>query len=365
VVRTVLERRAAMAKGTMPLDWASGELLAFATILDDGYPVRVTGQDTERGTFTQRHAVLHDVKTGEQYVALANLSRKQGHCRIINSPLSEMGCLGFEFGYSLDFPDALVAWEAQFGDFVNNAQVIVDQFIAAAEDKWRRLSGLTLLLPHGYEGQGPEHSSARLERFLELCAEDNLQVCYPTTSAQYFHLLRRQVVRPLRKPLVVMTPKSMLRKPEAASPLEDFSRGQFQRVIPHRANIESAKVTRLLLCSGKVYYDVAAGRDARNDDTIAIVRLEQLYPFPKDELLSLLLTMPKLEEVFWVQEEPRNNGAWRYIIQPLQRLLGEIPSRPRYGFIGRVESASPATGFLGTHQYEQQLIVDEATTRGT
>ncbi len=364
LAKNLLPQRREMAEGKRPLDWSAGEALAFATLLTEGYALRLTGQDTERGTFTHRHAVLHDAKTGAMHTPLRHLSPKQGRCDIFNSPLSEMGCLGFEFGYSLDYPDALVAWEAQFGDFANNAQVIIDQFIAAAEDKWRRLSGLTLLLPHGYEGQGPEHSSARLERFLELCAEDNIQVCYPTTPAQMFHLLRRQVLRPLRKPLIVMTPKSPLRMPEVVSPLEALAEGRFQRLLTDRPDIKPAKVTRLLLCSGKVYWDLVKGRDAKKDDQIAIVRLEQLYPFPAEELKTVLFSMPKLEEVYWVQEEPRNAGAWRYMIQPLQSAFADLPKRPRYGYIGRVESASPATGFDQTHKYEQQLIVEEATTRG-
>ncbi|MFZ5470957.1 MAG: thiamine pyrophosphate-dependent enzyme, partial [Myxococcota bacterium] len=359
----LLDARRAMAEGRQPLDWATAELLALATLLADGYSVRLTGQDTERGTFSQRHAILHDVRTGAQHTALAHVSPVQGNVCVLNSPLSELGCLGFELGYSLDYPDALVAWEAQFGDFANAAQVIIDQFIAAAEDKWRRLSGLTLLLPHGYEGQGPEHSSARLERFLGLCAEDNMQVCYPTTPAQYFHLLRRQVVRPLRKPLVVMTPKSMLRKPEATSPLSALARGRFERVLFEQMS-SPERLTRLLLCSGKVYYELAAAKEQKKDDTIGVVRLEQLYPFPHDELAALLRRTPHLAELFWVQEEPKNTGAWRYTLQPVQHLLAELGLCVRYGYVGRVESASPATGFYDAHVYEQKLLVEEALARG-
>ena len=361
-LKGLIPARLAMARGEQPLDWGAGEALAFATLLSEGYSLRLTGQDTERGTFAHRHGVLHDYKTGEQYVPLAQLSPRPRACVILNSPLSEMGCMGFEFGYSLDCPDGLIAWEAQFGDFANNGQVIIDQFIAACEDKWKRLSGLTLLLPHGYEGMGPEHSSARLERFLELCAEDNLQVCYPTTPAQIFHLLRRQVVRPLRKPLIVMTPKSLLRS--VGSPLEAFAQGGFKRLISDTQDIDPAKVTRLLLCSGKVYYDLVKGREKAKDATLGIVRLEQLYPFPEAELSAVLAKMPKLAELYWVQEEPKNNGAWSFMIQYLQTLISDLPGRPRFGFIGRVESASPATGFHHTHDYEQQLIVEEAIARG-
>ncbi|HZA51062.1 MAG TPA: 2-oxoglutarate dehydrogenase E1 component, partial [Myxococcaceae bacterium] len=273
-----LEERKNMAQGQRPLDWSAGEWLAYGTLLTEGHDVRLTGQDVERGTFSHRHAVWSEVKTGARYVPFQNLASKQGQFRVFNSPLSEFGCMGFEYGYSLDYPDALVIWEAQFGDFANSAQVIIDQFIAAAEAKWKRLSGLTLFLPHGYEGQGPEHSSARLERFLQMCAEDNIQVCYPTTPAQMFHLLRRQVHRALRKPLVVMTPKSMLRLAAASSPLDDFAQGRFRRVLRDTAQLDPKKVTRLLLCSGKVYYDLAHDREKRGEQGIAVVRLEQLYP---------------------------------------------------------------------------------------
>ncbi|MBI3180699.1 MAG: 2-oxoglutarate dehydrogenase E1 component [Myxococcales bacterium] len=360
-VRRLLELRREMAEGRR-LDFATAEALAFASLLEEGYSLRLTGQDTERGTFSQRHAVLHDVETGARYLPLEHVSEAQGSCTILNSPLSELGCLGFELGYSFDAPHALVAWEAQFGDFVNSAQVVIDQFIAASESKWRRLSGLTLLLPHGYEGQGPEHSSARLERFLELCAEDNLQVCCPTTPAQYFHLLRRQLLRPLRKPLVVMTPKSLLRLQAATSAFEELGAGRFVRLLPDR-EATPEKVRRLLLCSGKLYYDLRGGRQGR-ESSIALVRLEQLYPLPLPELGQALRALPRLEEVFWVQEEPRNQGAWRHVIEPLQQLCGGLPSRPRLGYIGREESASTATGFHDTHLQEQRLVVEEAMALG-
>ncbi|WNG20456.1 2-oxoglutarate dehydrogenase E1 component [Cystobacter fuscus] len=363
VERTVIKKRQAMVQ-TEELQWSEGESLAYATLLSEGYVVRLSGQDVERGTFSHRHAVLHDVQTGKEFVPLNQFPTGKARFDIHNSPLSEMGVLGFEYGYSLDVPDGLTIWEAQFGDFANGAQIIIDQFIAAGESKWRRLSGITLLLPHGYEGQGPEHSSARLERFLNLSAEDNIQVVYPTTPAQIFHLLRRQVLRPLRKPLVVMSPKSMLRLPEATSKLDELATGSFQEVIADK--VDPAGVTRLLLCSGKVYYDLVKERDARKDTSIAIVRVEQLYPFPFDELSGLLAKMPKLTELFWVQEEPRNSGAWHFIFPRLHDLVATRGQNPvKLGYIGRAEAASPATGFTQTHKLEQQLIVEEAILRGT
>jgi 2-oxoglutarate dehydrogenase E1 component len=358
VAKAVIERRQAMLAGEAPLDWGTAEMLAYATLVTEGFRVRLTGQDTERGTFAHRHAVLHDMHSGQTAFPLSALDPTQATAQVINSPLSEMACMGFEFGYSLDYPDALVAWEAQFGDFANNGQVMIDQFIAAAEDKWKRLSGVTLLLPHGYEGAGPEHSSARLERFLELAAEDNIQVCYPTTASQIFHLLRRQVLRLIRKPLIVMTPKSLLRLPEAASPWEAFTSGTFKRVI---AEPPSAKVTRLLVCSGKVYFDLHAARKAEH---VAMARLEQLYPLPMQELVETLKSYPKLTEVYWVQEEPKNSGAWRYLIEPLMALLQRAAPKAKLSYVGRPESASPATGFLKTHQFEQHTLVEEALAKG-
>ena len=363
VERTVLKKRQSMLQSE-ELQWSAGEALAYATMLTEGYTVRLSGQDSERGTFSHRHAVLHDVKTGEKFVPLKQFHTDKSRFDVYNSPLSEMGVLGFEYGYSLDVPDGLILWEAQFGDFANGAQIIIDQFIAAAETKWRRLSGLTMLLPHGYEGQGPEHSNARLERFLNLCAEDNIQVVYPTTPAQIFHLLRRQVLRPLRKPLVIMSPKSLLRRPEATSKLDELATGSFQEVILDK--VDPAGVTRLLLCTGKVYYDLVKARDERKDDSIAIVRVEQLYPFPFDELAGLIAKMPKLAELYWVQEEPRNLGAWHFTFPRLHDLASTRAQAPlKVGYIGRAEAASPATGFYQTHNLEQQLIVEEAILRGT
>jgi 2-oxoglutarate dehydrogenase E1 component len=356
VAKAIIDRRHQMLTGEAQLDWGTAEMLAYATLVTEGYRVRVTGQDTERGTFAHRHAVLHDMLTGKTAFPLGELG--PGKADVINSPLSEMACMGFEFGYSLDYPDALVAWEAQFGDFANNGQVMIDQFIAAAEDKWRRLSGLTLLLPHGYEGAGPEHSSARLERFLELAAEDNMQVCYPTTAAQIFHLLRRQAVRLIRKPLVVMTPKSLLRLPEASSPWEALATGTYLRVIAEPA---SPKVTRLLLCSGKVFFDLHANRKSEG---VAIARVEQLYPLPTQELVETLKSYPKLTEVYWVQEEPKNSGAWRYMLEPLMALLAQHAPKAKLTYVGRPESASPATGFLKTHQFEQTTLIEEALAKG-
>lgn len=364
IQKSVIDLRLKMLKGEERLNWGAAEMLAYATLVTEQFRIRVTGQDCERGTFAHRHSVLHNVKTGETIFPLGAMAEGQGPALIVNSPLSEMACMAFEYGYSLDCPDALVAWEAQFGDFANNAQVMIDQFLASSEDKWKRMTGLTLLLPHGYEGQGPEHSSARLERFLELAAEDNLQVCYPTTAAQVFHLLRRQAVRTIRKPLVVMTPKSLLRLAEATSPWEDFTSGRFKKVVadPHES-VMPAKVTRLLLCSGKVYFDLAKARDTAKDFTTAVARIEQLYPWPEPELKAMLGSMPSLKEIFWVQEEPKNGGAWRSVLEPLMTLTAELKHRPTLKYVGRPESASPATGYPSTHAYEQKLLVDEAISK--
>ncbi len=362
VLKGVVLKRQAMLDGSVNVDWGTAESLAYATLLEDGFRLRVTGQDTERGTFAHRQSVLHCQKTGKTAFPLGDV--RPGLAMIENSPLSEMACMAFEYGYSLDYPDALVAWEAQFGDFANNAQVMIDQFLASSEDKWKRMTGLTLLLPHGYEGAGPEHSSARLERFLELCAEDNMQVCYPTSAAQIFHLLRRQAVRPLRKPLVVMTPKSLLRLEDATSPWADFTQGRFRRLIEEgNPEVRLPLVKRLLLCSGKVFFDLKKARDEKKDFTTAIARLEQLYPLPEAELSHLLRSLPGLTDVVWVQEEPRNAGAWRYMLEPLLSLTQNHAQRPKLSYAGRPESASPATGFLSTHQYEQKLLVEEALTK--
>ena len=345
-------RKLAQGDGSEPFDWGTGEHLAFATLLDEGAPIRFSGQDSRRGTFSHRHAVLADMRDGKRYTPLAHLREGQGRFDIFDSPLSEAGVLGFDYGWSLDMPEALCCWEAQFGDFTNGAQVVIDQFISSAEDKWNRLSGVVLLLPHGFEGQGPEHSSARLERFLQLCAEDNMQVCYPTTPAQLFHLLRRQVLRPWRKPLVVLTPKSLLRHRLAVSSLRDLARGSFQRII---VDLPAKQATRVLLCSGKVYYDLITAREARKRDDVAIVRFEQLYPL-SDALLAETVKPFKGAQLVWVQEEPFNMGAWYHV----RARWPEVVGRGRLVPVARPESASPATGSEKSHNYEQKLLVDQA-----
>jgi 2-oxoglutarate dehydrogenase E1 component len=348
----LLGPRREMAQGRRPLDWASAELLALASLAADGVRVRFTGQDSERGTFSQRHAVLHDDETGEPWSPLQHVSDGQAPVDIANSPLSEAGALGFEYGYSLDCPDGLVLWEAQFGDFVNAAQVIVDQFLAAAESKWQRLSGLVLLLPHGFEGQGPEHSSARLERFLQLAAGDNIQVAQPTTPAQYLHLLRRQALRPWRKPLVVMTPKSLLRDARATSPLDDVTRGRFERLLVDAP--EPGKVRRIVLCTGKLFYDLAEARRERGRGDVALVRLEQLYPLQEAALRAVLAAFAPGTPAVWAQEEPENMGAWCHVRARFGGLL------PQLCCVSRPESASPATGSLAAHRLEQAEIVERA-----
>ncbi len=352
----LLQQREEMGTGKRPLDWAMGELLAFGSLLWEGTLVRLSGQDSGRGTFSQRHAILVDQDDGREYVPLKNIRPGQAEFLIYDSPLSEAGCLGFEFGYSLDYPDALVIWEAQFGDFANGAQVIIDQFLASSEEKWRRICGLTLLLPHGYEGQGPEHSSARPERFLKLCAEDNWQVCQPSTPAQIFHLLRRQVVRPWRKPLVVLTPKSLLRLPEAASDLSELTSGCFSKVIGDQAGLAAGDVKRIVLCSGRVYYDLVAARQKRQDQRTAILRIEQLYPWPAEELTRALGAFPQATELVWVQDEPRNQGPWSFVAPRLRRLFQQGPVLG----VTRKESASPATGSHRQHVEEQRALLAEA-----
>jgi 2-oxoglutarate dehydrogenase E1 component len=356
IIAKLLEtRRQEVAQGK-PLNWATGEALAFGSLVLEGTPVRLSGQDSRRGTFSQRHAVLYDARTGEPYYPLDSIRPGQARFMVYDSLLSESAVLGFEFGYSLDAPERLVLWEAQFGDFANGAQVIIDQFIAASETKWQRDSGLVVLLPHGYEGQGPEHSSARLERFLQLCAEDNLQVCYPTTPAQYFHLLRRQMRRNFRKPLVVMTPKSLLRSKVAASPLEEFTTGRFQEVIDDM-QADPLRVKRVLLCSGKVYYDLVEQRSAEKVNDVALLRVEQFYPFPAEQLRRDLGRYRRASECVWVQEESMNMGGWTFMDSRL-RALGH-PCE----YVGRDASASPATGSHSIHNREQKELV-EAAIRG-
>jgi 2-oxoglutarate dehydrogenase E1 component len=345
-----------MAEGKQPLDWGGGELLAFASLVAEGYPVRLSGQDSRRGTFTHRHAVLHDHIDGHLYTPLAHLADNQARFEVWDSPLSEAGVLGFEYGYSLDSPDGLVLWEAQFGDFCNGAQVIIDQFLCSSEDKWYRLSGLTLLLPHGFEGQGPEHSSARLERFLNLCAENNMQVCNLSTPAQLFHCLRRQVLRPFRKPLIIMSPKSLLRLPAASSTLSELAQGSFQRIIPDVA-ADPKKVKRVLMCSGKIYYELVAARQTLGRNDTAIIRMEQLYPLSKELLRDTLAPYADGTPLVWVQEEPWNMGAWYYMRARLPELLEQ---RLPLQCASRPESASPATGSLGAHKIEQARVIEQA-----
>ena len=351
----LLARRAKMVEGAAAVDWGMAEALAFGSLLVEGTPVRLTGQDTVRGTFSHRHAAFTDTQTGEEWAPLAQLADGAKY-EIYDSPLSEAGALGFEYGYSVAAPAAIVLWEAQFGDFINAAQVIVDQFIASGEEKWNQKSGIALLLPHGYEGQGSEHSSARIERFLQLCAEGNMQVVNCTTAAQYFHVLRRQEQQPSSKPLVIMTPKSLLRLPDAASPIAQFTSGGFLPVIGDDS-VSEVNVTRGLLCSGKVYYELVAERKKRGDTNVAIERVEQFYPFPKNLLVKELSRFPNAAEVRWVQEEPENMGGWTYMEPRLLKLLGATQT---LRYIGRPASASPATGSHTIHQMEQQQLVREA-----
>jgi 2-oxoglutarate dehydrogenase E1 component len=358
-----LARRARMGSGTLPIDWAFAEAVAWGSLVLEGNRVRLSGQDSGRGTFSQRHAVLYDTQTGKSWAPLSELrsaAKPEARFDVFDSSLSEEGVLGFEYGYTVIARDALVMWEAQFGDFGNGAQTIIDQYIAASEDKWKQTSRLTMLLPHGYEGQGPEHSSARLERFLQLCAENNLQVCYPTTPAQYCHLLRRQVLPGMERPLIIITPKSLLRLPAAASTIADFTSGGFLPVIADHEITAPEAVTRVVLCSGKVYYDLVETRkksDSPKQDQVAIVRLEQFYPFPEKGLREVLAKYPAAKQLAWAQEEPKNMGGWTFVEQRLESLLS---SCERPAFVGRSPSASPATGSYAIHQAEQAKLVAEA-----
>jgi 2-oxoglutarate dehydrogenase E1 component len=354
------KRREALSGG--PIDWALGEALAFGTLALEGTPVRLSGQDVGRGTFSQRHLELFDVNTGVEYTPMKHLAPDQAPFDVWNSSLSEFAVMGFEFGFSLGDPETLVIWEGQFGDFVNGAQIIIDQFLASAETKWGQASGLVLLLPHGYEGQGPEHSSARIERFLQLCAENNMQVGNCTTPAQYFHMLRRHMRgesggKPVRKPLVLFTPKSLLRHPRAVSRLEEFTSGRFYEVFDDDS-VQPQSVKRILFCSGKVYFDLVGAREERGRTDVAIVRVAQMYPFPQSQLESLLARYPSNAEVYWVQEEPRNQGAWRFMHESFQPLLD---STKRTLFCaGRPEGASPSAGSLKRHEQEQADLINDA-----
>jgi 2-oxoglutarate dehydrogenase E1 component len=357
-VKKLLEQRAEMGTGKKPLDYGMAEALAFASLLKQGIPVRLSGQDSRRATFNQRHAVLIDTEDETEYVPLCNVAPGQAACQIYNSTLSEAGVMGFEYGYSRDYPETLVLWEAQFGDFANVAQAVIDQFVCAGEDKWGLLSGLVLLLPHGYEGQGPEHSSARVERYLQLAARDNFQICQPSNAGQYFHLLRRQALRKWRKPLVVFTPKSMLRHPDALSPLDDLTHQRFLPVIP---DTEAHDVKRILICTGKIGHELRAERQKRGDMSTAIVFLEQMYPFPEAELTAELDRHSKARDIVWVQEEPSNMGALFYMLPRLRRIAHERPVLS----VKRSGSASPATGSAKAHEVEQKTLLALAfTTQG-
>lgn len=352
-IQRLLKQRQEMAAGEKPLDWSAAEALAFGTLALEGHPVRLSGQDSQRGTFSHRHSVLHDSQTGEPYAPLQNLAPDQAEVNTLNSPLSEVAVLAFEYGYSLTYPEALVIWEAQFGDFNNVAQPIIDQFIASAESKWGMLSGLVMMLPHGFEGMGPEHSSARLERFMQLAAEDNIQIANPTTPAQLFHLLRRQVWRHWRKPLVMLTPKSLLRHPECTSSLDEMAEGCFQPVLPDPQDPDPKKVNRILLCTGKVYYDLEQERQALGRDDVAILRLEQPYPLPASALIGAVSRYSDDADLVWVQEEPANMGIWPYLRYRFgNRFLG----RELLG-VCRPEAASPATGSAASHKLELCMLL--------
>jgi 2-oxoglutarate dehydrogenase E1 component len=356
-IAKLLEQRNEMGHGKRAVDYGFAEALALGSLVLEGSPVRLTGQDTQRGTFNQRHAVLIDTETEHNYLTLSHLSRQQAFCEIYNSSLSEAACVGFEYGFSRDYPEALVMWEAQFGDFANGAQVIIDQFLSASEDKWNLPTGLVLLLPHGFEGQGPEHSSARIERYMQLAAEDNLQICQPSTAAQYFHMLRRQARRAWRKPLIVFTPKSMLRHPDASSNIEDFTRPRFLPLVPDH-EVRNAK--RILIASGKVGHELRAERRRRKDTSTAIFFLDQLYPLPRTEISAALAEHPSAREIVWVQEEPANMGALFYVLPRLERLAQAkgLPVRS----VKRSASASPATGSAKAHELEQKTLLALAFT---
>jgi 2-oxoglutarate dehydrogenase E1 component len=360
-VEKIIADRRAMVAGTHPIDWGMGEILAYATLLDQNYGVRISGEDSGRGTFSHRHAVLHDQNREKWdsgiWVPLQHLRDGQPDFEIIDSVLTENAVLGFEYGYTTSEPTQLVIWEAQFGDFANGAQVVIDQFIAAGEVKWGRICDLVLFLPHGYEGQGPEHSSARPERYLQQCAQHNMQVCVPTTPAQIYHLLRRQMIRYFRKPLIVMTPKSLLRHREAVSTMDELANGRFQNVIGEADRIDAKKVKRVVVCSGKVYYELLAHRRTQKIDDVAILRLEQQYPFPHDDYKREIAKYAAAREVVWCQEEPQNQGAW-YRLNTYLR--ADIDKRKLLAYAGRPVSASPAVGYAALHAAEQKKLIEEA-----
>jgi 2-oxoglutarate dehydrogenase E1 component len=359
-VQKIVEDRSRMTQGAMPLNWGYGEVMAYASLLNEGHAIRLTGQDVGRGTFSHRHAVLHNQTDASTYIPLQHVKEGQADFEIIDSFLSEEAVLAFEYGYATTDPGTLVIWEAQFGDFANGAQVVIDQFITSGELKWGRLCGLTMLLPHGYEGQGPEHSSARLERYLQLCAEHNIQVCVPTTPAQVFHMLRRQVKRPLRKPLIAITPKSLLRHKEAISTMDDLSTGAFQTVIGDSVIDDVRNVKRVIMCSGKVYYDLLNFQQQNDITDTAVIRIEQLYPFPGVDLKGILASYPKLSDVVWCQEEPQNQGAWYPTQHRMRRVLKEIDEKIYLRYAGRKSSAAPAAGYISVHVEEQNALVNQA-----
>ncbi len=359
-VERIVEARRKMARGEIPMDWGFAETMAYATLIESGYGLRLVGQDSGRGTFFHRHAMLYDQNEATAWMPLGQFNNEPNRVMVIDSLLSEEAVLGFEYGYATGDPGSLVIWEAQFGDFVNGAQVVIDQFIASGEAKWGRLCGLVMFLPHGYEGQGPEHSSARLERFMQLCSGNNIQVCVPTLPAQMFHMLRRQMLRPFRKPLVVMTPKSLLRHKASTSSLEDLAGGQFQVVIDDSAITAPSKVKRVVFCSGKVYFDLAAERDKQEIRDVALVRVEQLYPFPREELTETLSRYKHAREIVWCQEEPENQGAWFQIRHHLQACIGEKQS---LDYVGRAGSSSPAVGYYQVHKEQQAQLVESALKR--
>ena len=352
-IKKLLEQRQEMGSGKRPLDYGMAEAFGLGSLLKQKVPVRLSGQDSRRGTFNQRHSALVDIENESEYMPLAHVAPGQAQVEIINSSLSEASVLGFEYGYSRDYPEALVMWEAQFGDFANGAQIIIDQFISAGEDKWHLLSGVVMMLPDGYEGQGPEHSSARMERYLQLAAEDNMIICQPSTAAQYFHLLRRQGLLKWRKPLIVFTPKSMLRHPAAASPVQELTADRFQQVIP---DLEIQNASRVLVCTGKIGHDLRQERTRRKDASTAIVFLEQLYPFPSQELEAEFARHSNAREIVWVQEEPANMGAQYFIMPKLRHLTGETRMRS----VKRSASASPATGSHKAFEMEQQALLNLA-----
>ncbi len=361
LVKKVYDDRAAMGRGEVPVDWGMGESMAFASLVASGYAVRLSGEDCGRGTFTHRHSVIHDQNREKNdegiYTPLQNIAPNQAPFVVIDSILSEEAVLAFEYGYASNDPNTCVIWEAQFGDFANGAQVVIDQFIASGEVKWGRVNGITLMLPHGYEGQGPEHSSARLERFMQLSADTNMQVCQPTTASQIFHLLRRQMVRNLRKPLIIMTPKSLLRAKDAASPLSEFTKGSFQTVIPENKDLKVDKVKRVLACSGKVYYDLVKKREEKGIEDVAIIRVEQLYPFPHKAFAAELKKYPHATDIVWCQDEPQNQGAWFFIQHNIHENMAD---GQRLGYSGRAASASPAVGYSDLHQQQQKALVEGA-----